>query len=136
MRKATILAVVATAFGLLAFAGCAGAGHGHQHSNSMRDLPRDGNPVVFVSGLMPEWDLTDMAERSDAVAVGTLSEQLRTSQERGGTVNNPAKFDDKYTSYEMTVEKTFHPASLPEHIAVMVGPHPVPRAGRRARFMW
>ncbi len=82
--------------------------------------------ILTVHGLQLDWNLDEMVRRSDAVVVGQISEALGTT-----TIDGPAppgedaRYDEEFHNYKLTVETSYHPASLPESIAVMTGPYPV-----------
>lgn len=78
----------------------------------------DGKRTVMIMGLLPEWDLEDMVQRSDAVAIGILEEELGTKTEPGG-LNDPPTYKHEFTDYKLTVETAFYPSTLPEQIAVL-----------------
>ena len=85
----------------------------------------DGKPMVHIMGLLPDWDLEDMVQRSDAVAIGILQEDLGTKTEPGG-LNDPPTYYYEFTDYKFTVETAFYPRTLPDQIAVLAETGAVP----------
>ena len=73
---------------------------------------------LTLDGLLPDWDLEDMVERSDAIAIGVLETDLGTKQEAGG-LNDPPSYYYEFTDYKFEIERDFYPGTLPANIAVM-----------------
>lgn len=79
---------------------------------------------VAISGFAPEWDLNEMVRRSDAVVIGTLTEDLGIKTRSGvaGGGESP-KYNDQFRDYKLTLETVFYPSSgLPANLAVLTGP--------------
>ena len=79
----------------------------------------EGETVVSIFGNRPNWDVVDMVNRSDAVVIAMLSDDLGIKQQTG--VGEPPIFNYKYKDYELTVEEVVYSgADLPERIAILV----------------
>ncbi len=77
-----------------------------------------GQSTLLISGLLPDWDLEDMVERSDAIAIGVITTNLGTKSEAGG-LNDPPSYYYQFTDYKLEVERDFYPGTLPENIAFL-----------------
>ena len=78
-----------------------------------------GNGTVWVGGQLPNWDVSDMVENSDAVVIGTISRTLGEKQEQDSF--DPPSFYYTFTDYELAVEQVLYSkADLPDRIAILI----------------
>ncbi len=76
---------------------------------------------------MPDWTLDEMIERSDAVVIGTVAEELAVKTHHGhAPPGKTPRYNREFKDYELTVERTFYSSEeLPGAIAVLTGPQVV-----------
>lgn len=77
-----------------------------------------GKTTLHLDGLLPDWDLEEMVENSDAIAIGVITTNLGTKREAGG-INDPPTYYYEFTDYKLEVERDFHPGTLPDNIAFL-----------------
>ena len=106
--------LAATALLATALVGCSGL-----QGETQEPIPLvEGKRTVMIRGLSPDWDLEDMVERSDAVAIGRLTGEMDSRTEPGG-LNDPPTYHYVFTNYKFTVEEALYPKELPDDIAVL-----------------
>jgi hypothetical protein len=88
-------------------------------SSEATDEGASDDRVVASLGLCPDWNIDDMAKRSDAIIVGTVVAELGTKQD-SGPYEDTSDLVNVYKDVQIDVERFIHPASAtPESIAVL-----------------
>ena len=77
-----------------------------------------GKSTLHIDGVLPDWDLEEMVEQSDAIAIGIIKTNLGSKREAGG-INDPPTYYYEFTDFKLEVERDFHPGTLPENIAFL-----------------
>lgn len=77
-----------------------------------------GKTTLHLDGLLPDWNLEEMVEQSDAIAIGVITTDLGSKREAGG-INDPPTYYYEFTDYKLKVERDFHPGTLPDNIAFL-----------------
>lgn len=102
---------------LAALVGCSTGKSAHDPTPWYSGLD-ENKRTIMLAGLLPDWDLKDMVERSDAIALGVIDAKIDIRTEPGG-INNPPTYHYEFTNFKLTVEEAFYPKSLPDTLAVL-----------------
>ena len=78
------------------------------------------NVLTVSHASMPDWDLDEMVERSDAVVVGTISRELASKGVPSGPPDDLDSLVLIFTDYELEVQRYLYPPlASPRTIAIM-----------------